>query len=125
MPLTINQLMEKMSGAFLPEKAQGVNAIIHFKATLIINPESIPAETFILYPNPVTEGNISLLYAQDWANGILTISNQIGQVLYTNSLSEISKQNNILNVSNLTTGDYFIHIKTDSKRIVKTLVIGK
>ena len=33
MPLTINQLMEKMSGAFLPEKAIGVNALIHFKFT--------------------------------------------------------------------------------------------
>jgi len=33
MPLTIAQLMEKMPGAFLPEKAQGVNAIIHFKFT--------------------------------------------------------------------------------------------
>ena len=33
MPLTISQLMEKMPGAFIPEKAQGVNAIIHFKFT--------------------------------------------------------------------------------------------
>jgi len=33
MSLTINQLMEKMPGAFLPEKAQGVNATIHFKFT--------------------------------------------------------------------------------------------
>ena len=30
MPLTVAQLMEKMPGAFLPEKAQGVNAVIHF-----------------------------------------------------------------------------------------------
>ena len=33
MPLTILQLMEKMPGAFLPEKAQGVNAVVHFKFT--------------------------------------------------------------------------------------------
>ena len=33
MPLTVLQLMEKMPGAFLPEKAQGVNATIHFKFT--------------------------------------------------------------------------------------------
>ena len=33
MSLTISQLMEKMPGAFLPEKAQGVNATIHFKFT--------------------------------------------------------------------------------------------
>jgi len=33
MPLTIAQLMEKMPGAFLPEKAQGVDATIHFKFT--------------------------------------------------------------------------------------------
>jgi len=33
MPLTISQLMEKMPGAFIPEKAQGVNAIVHFKFT--------------------------------------------------------------------------------------------
>ena len=33
MPLTVSQLMEKMPGAFIPEKAQGVNATIHFKFT--------------------------------------------------------------------------------------------
>lgn len=33
MPLTIKDLMSKMPGAFIPEKAQGVNAVIHFKFT--------------------------------------------------------------------------------------------
>ena len=33
MPPTISQLMEKMPGAFIPEKAQGVNAVVHFKFT--------------------------------------------------------------------------------------------
>lgn len=33
MPLTVSQLMEKMPGAFLPEKAQGLNATVHFKFT--------------------------------------------------------------------------------------------
>src|SRR5262245_51783479 len=33
MPLTISQLMEKMPGAFIPEKGQGVDAVIHFKFT--------------------------------------------------------------------------------------------
>ena len=33
MPLTVSQLMEKMPGAFIPEKAQGVNSVIHFKFT--------------------------------------------------------------------------------------------
>ena len=33
MPLTVAELMEKMQGAFLPEKAQGVDANIQFKFT--------------------------------------------------------------------------------------------
>lgn len=33
MPLTVEQLMEKMPGAFQPEKAQGVDAVIQFKFT--------------------------------------------------------------------------------------------
>ena len=33
MPLTVSELMEKMPGAFIPEKAQGVDAVIHFKFT--------------------------------------------------------------------------------------------
>ena len=33
MPITINDLMEKMPGAFLPEKAQGVNAVLQFNFT--------------------------------------------------------------------------------------------
>ncbi len=31
MPLTIKDLMDRMPGAFLPEKAQGVNAVIQFQ----------------------------------------------------------------------------------------------
>ncbi len=33
MPLTITELMSKMPGAFLPEKAQGLDVVIHFKFT--------------------------------------------------------------------------------------------
>jgi putative sterol carrier protein len=33
MPLSITDLMSKMPGAFVPEKAQGVDAVIHFKFT--------------------------------------------------------------------------------------------
>jgi len=33
MPLTVAELMEKMPGAFIPEKAQGVDATIQFKFT--------------------------------------------------------------------------------------------
>ena len=33
MALTVTELMEKMPGAFIPEKAQGVDAVIHFKFT--------------------------------------------------------------------------------------------
>ena len=33
MPLTVSELMEKMPGAFIPDKAQGVDAIVHFKFT--------------------------------------------------------------------------------------------
>ena len=33
MPLTIAELMERMPGALIPEKAQGVDAVVHFKFT--------------------------------------------------------------------------------------------
>ena len=33
MPLTISELMGKMPGAFIPEKATGVDARVHFKFT--------------------------------------------------------------------------------------------
>jgi putative sterol carrier protein len=33
MPLTVSELMEKMPGAFIPEKAQGVDSVIQFKFT--------------------------------------------------------------------------------------------
>ncbi|MBI2758319.1 MAG: SCP2 sterol-binding domain-containing protein [Chloroflexi bacterium] len=33
MPLTISELMSKMPGAFIPEKAAGLDAVIHFKFT--------------------------------------------------------------------------------------------
>lgn len=86
---------------------------LHFKIKLIINPESIPAETFIAYPNPVENGELNLLYSQDWANGMVTISNSIGQILFTKSLTEI--QNNQLKVNELPTGNYILTIKTATK----------
>ena len=33
MPLTVSQLMEKMPGAFIPEKAAGLDVVIQFKFT--------------------------------------------------------------------------------------------
>ena len=33
MPLTVAEVMEKMPGAFIPEKAAGVDSVIHFKLT--------------------------------------------------------------------------------------------
>ncbi len=33
MPLTVAEVMEKMPGAFIPEKAAGVDSVIHFKFT--------------------------------------------------------------------------------------------
>jgi putative sterol carrier protein len=33
MPLTVTELMGKMPGAFIPEKAQGVDSVIQFKFT--------------------------------------------------------------------------------------------
>lgn len=33
MPLTVAELMEKMPGAFIPEKAQGLDAVIQFTFT--------------------------------------------------------------------------------------------
>ena len=33
MPLTISELMSKMPGALLPEKAEGIDAVIQFKFT--------------------------------------------------------------------------------------------
>lgn len=33
MPLTIADLMERMPGALIPEKAAGVDAVVHFKFT--------------------------------------------------------------------------------------------
>ncbi len=33
MPLTVADIMEKMPGAIIPEKAAGVNSVIHFKFT--------------------------------------------------------------------------------------------
>ncbi len=33
MPLTVADIMERMPGAIIPEKAAGVNSVIHFKFT--------------------------------------------------------------------------------------------
>ncbi len=99
------------------------DSIIHFTANVIINPESIPAETFIAYPNPVENGEINLLYSQDWANGMVTISNYIGQILYAKSLSEI--ENNELKINDLPTGNYILTVKNDTKKHSQIILINR
>ena len=50
MPLTVEELMQKMPGAFIPEKAQGLDAVIQFRFTGAEAGEWVASSRLGVYP---------------------------------------------------------------------------
>lgn len=77
-----------------------------------------------LYPNPATEKvNIMVASAQN-SNATITISNLLGQVVYTESTTLNSGANYMsVNVSNLNKGIYVVNVKSTTGSTTQKLIV--
>ena len=86
--------------------------------------ENILKEAVSLYPNPATDElfvNINNINADTFE---LRITNSLGQILYiTNEISFNGSANTAINVSNYTTGLYFVTIKVGQVSLTKKMVV--
>ena len=81
----------------------------------------IASQSFIIYPNPASN-EVFLNLPNKGFNGLVTISNNLGQVLEKNEPSE-KEALIVLDVSGYSRGIYFITIRSGSEMTTKKLVL--
>lgn len=120
-----NAWLKSINAGYEVYTGESVLKIEKFK--IILN-EALKIETFNqekeaeIYPNPTTgKFNISVKSMQ---NPILVIFNAVGQIVYK---AFIIGQNKQIDVSDLPTGIYYVHLtyKSQSKQVFKKLIIKK
>lgn len=80
-------------------------------------------DNVIIYPSP-SKGLIKIFGPKNFTNGEITVIDQSGRTAY--QLRSQASSNIIeLNLQNLANGVYYIRIKSNSKSIVKKLVVSK
>ena len=85
-------------------------------ATSIKNDGTAPVETFEMYPNPAKD--VIKLSADQLKNGnTITITNAIGQVVYSNQFKAENKEIDI-NIQNLQSGLYFVRIGNTVRKLL-------
>lgn len=99
---------------------QNNNLPLNYRLVVHINPESIPTETFLLYPNPVTNGSLSLVYNAEWEQSEMTISNAMGQIVQTIAAQDgnCGDAHSLL-VEGWASGLYYIRLRKNGKAITK------
>jgi hypothetical protein len=83
-----------------------------------VNPRNNTAESISIYPNPVNDKLVIAAFAGSVKD--YTVTNTLGQVILTGSFADEKKE---LNVSELTSGIYFIKVKTENVLITRQIVI--
>tara|TARA_R110001583_G_scaffold35585_3_gene118232 strand:+ start:37112 stop:39658 length:2547 start_codon:yes stop_codon:yes gene_type:complete len=78
---------------------------------------------FSLYPNPVTTGEITLRMPNEIQEFKVTISNVMGQKLFTENVNSISRNNHIVKTTDLKTGIYFVTVSTNLGKATKKMII--
>lgn len=79
--------------------------------------------TFQLYPNPVSSGEINLKMPNDIYEFTITISNMFGQKVYTEDVKTIINNRHIINTNGIKTGIYLVTVNTDKGKATKKLII--
>ena len=93
-------------------------------APLSINHTTKELQSITLYPNP-SYGEVTLLFSQPtMEQGIITISNTLGQHVYQTQMTSNTRKLT-LDVSNLNNGIYYIQYQTDSHQNSYKLVLHK
>ncbi len=108
--------------------ANGCITIVNVTVPEAINPGVFEYEglsRFDIYPNP-TEGKVVFDIELDETGTIeLQILNVLGKVIYSESISQVSKIRYEADLSKLTNGVYFIQLKSESVNANKRIVVTK
>ncbi len=78
-------------------------------------------EDFILYPNPSEDGVFNILFADDFKNAELSVTNAIGENIMLGKLSNDNLQQ--LDLSDLKPGIYFLSVENSMVKEMRKLVI--
>ncbi|WP_457618244.1 M14 family zinc carboxypeptidase [Lutibacter sp.] len=79
--------------------------------------------TFQLYPNPVSLGEITIKMPNDIYDFTITISNMFGQKVYIEDVKKIINNRHTINTNGIKTGIYLVTVNTDKGKATKKLII--
>lgn len=76
---------------------------------------------FILYPNPSEDGLYNILFADEFKNAGLQVTNAVGEIIVNDKLSESNLQQ--LDLTQLKPGIYFLSVENSVVKEMRKLVI--
>ena len=79
--------------------------------------------TFQLYPNPVSSGEITIKMPDDIYEFNIIISNVLGQKMYTKEVKLLSNNKYTISTNGFKTGIYLVTVKTDLGHATKKLIV--
>jgi len=88
-----------------------------------IENNTLLTDNMIIYPNPVKNQLYINLSTEEATNAQLKLTNQIGQIIYTENIVNNGNYNKTLVVSSFPKGIYFLQIITKENSITKKIVI--
>ncbi|SFS41420.1 M14 family zinc carboxypeptidase [Lutibacter maritimus] len=80
--------------------------------------------TFSIYPNPVSNGEITIKMPNEIHDFDITVSNVLGQKVYTKNVQNNFDTTELINTANFMSGIYFITVSTDLGKATKKLIIN-
>jgi len=78
---------------------------------------------FKLYPNPVNNNLVKISLPNTIQKATITISNTLGQKVYSEKVSDIYNNIHTINTHSFKTGIYFVTVNTDKGKATKKLLI--
>ncbi len=88
-----------------------------------IENNTISTDNMIIYPNPVKNQLYIKVNTKETTNAQLKLTNQIGQIIYTENIVTNGNFNKTLSVSSFPKGIYFLQIITKHNSITKKIII--
>lgn len=100
----------------------GGNSNLYYQIHINILHETIPEDTLFVFPNPVTEGELHVLFSDKWESGTLMIISPEGKIVEkTDAQNVLNEKENRWKITNLPEGFYSILLEMNGKIISKTL----
>ena len=101
------------------DNSQNTDDILIAKlAHINIGIENLPLNLISLFPNPTTD-NLTIQFNAPVSKGTITLTNTLGEVVYTAAVTE---QTFNCNIQSLASGIYFVQVVTDKGSMVKKVV---